>query len=625
MTRVLLLVDLQNDYLAARGLDPPAGELVRRSAALLEGCRSAGLAVMHSRTTISATGEDRMPHWRSAGRRVCVAGTPGHETPPELRPRDEPCFDKTFFSAFSNPELGRALEQHSAGELILAGVHLHGCVRATAMDAYERGLRVTIAVDATGGYDGLHAAVSRQWMEDRTIRFATVEQLLAELSAETAPAPAAAAVDADAAAARAAVAGRAWSSTAPRARGEIIERAGEQLEARSGEFADRIVAEVGKPLVYARAEVTRGVALLRAAAGLAPPPPVAGPEAEARRLRLGVVAQITPWNNPLAIPLGKLAPAVMLGNSVVWKPSPKATEVAGELHELLLGAGLPEDLVSIVDGGAAEARAACEAPDVAGVSITGSSAAGYAAQAICARRRIPLQAELGGNNAAIVWSDCDLGAAASAIAEAGFGAAGQRCTANRRVIVAERCHAEFLDSLETATSALPLGDPADLATRVGPLVDAEARRRVAAAIDRAGTDGAELVRPVDSGGPGSLPDRDRFLEPTLVLDPDPRSEIVQAETFGPVIVVQRARDFDHAIALVNGVDQGLVAALFSAAPDLQERFEGEARAGVLKLNRATADVGVEAPFGGWGSSGVGPPEHGASNVDFYTRPQAVYR
>ena len=260
------------------------------------------------------------------------------------------------------------------------------------------------------------------------------------------------------------------------------------------------------------------------------------------------------------------------------------------------------------------------------MSITGSSAAGYAAQAICARRRIPLQAELGGNNAAIVWSDCDLAAAASAIAEAGFGGAGQRCTANRRVIVAERCHAQFLERLEAATSALPLGDPADLATRVGPLVDAEARqpgrRR-----DRPGRDGWGGARATAAaaGEPDRLPDRDRFLEPTLVLDPDPRSEIVQAETFGPVIVVQRARDFDHAIALVNGVDQGLVAALFSASPDLQERFEDEARAGVLKLNRATADVGVEAPFGGWGSSGVGPPEHGASNVDFYTRPQAVYR
>ena len=151
MSRALLLVDLQNDYLEAPGLDPPPGELVRRAAILLEACRADGTPVMHSRTTVSPSGDDRMPHWRAAGRTLCVEGTPGHEPPPALAPRaGEPCFDKTFFSAFSSPGMGDALDRAGVRELIVCGVHLHGCVRATALDAYARGLRVLIALRRDG-------------------------------------------------------------------------------------------------------------------------------------------------------------------------------------------------------------------------------------------------------------------------------------------------------------------------------------------------------------------------------------------------------------------------------------------------------------------------------------------
>jgi acyl-CoA reductase-like NAD-dependent aldehyde dehydrogenase len=259
------------------------------------------------------------------------------------------------------------------------------------------------------------------------------------------------------------------------------------------------------------------------------------------------------------------------------------------------------------------------------VSLTGSSPAGFAAQAICAARRIPLQAELGGNNAAIVWNDCDLAAAAAAIAEAGFGAAGQRCTANRRVIVAHDRHAEFVVELEAASAALEVGDPADPDVHVGPLVSPAARDRVAAAVARAHAR-FEVREPVrDRDAMRRLTEAGPYHAPTLVLCEDPDAEIVQEESFGPVVVVQRASSFERAIELLNGVRQGLVASLFSASAELRERFVDEAQAGVLKLDRATADIGIEAPFGGWKASGVGPPEHGDANREFYTRAQAIYR
>ena len=633
MRRCLLLVDLQNDFLAAPGLDPVPDRIIERAAALLAACRRAGVPVLHARTTVTRAADERMPHWRAADRWDCVEGTDGHRFPAALAPGSpaaEPVFDKVFFSAFTNPELGPALAALGAEELILAGVHLHGCVRATALDAYARGLRVTIAADATGSYDGLHSAVSRRWLSARGFRFASAAQLAAELALDPRSEPTAAeppdlAAEAAAAVARAKAAGGEWSVVPAGDRARVLALAAELLASEAERMAALITAEVGKPIHYSRLEVGRGVALLEVAARLRPPADAPTPEATVRRVPVGVVAQITPWNNPLAVPIGKLAPALALGNTVAWKPSPLAPGTADALAELLGRAGLPAGAVAIAHGGAETAEALAGSHRVAAVSLTGGSAAGYAAQAICAARRVPLQAELGGNNGAIVWSDCELEAAAAAIAEAGFGCAGQRCTANRRVIVDRRVLVPFAELLSVATAALPIGSPLDSATRIGPLVRAEARERIAAMLERAAAE-AEVRRP--AGAParlGTLPAAGRYLEPAIVIDPAPGSEVVQRESFGPVVVVQPADDFAHALELLNGVEEGLVAALFSGSEPLRERFLAEARAGVLKLGRATADVGVETPFGGWGSSGVGPPEHGEANLEFYTRRQALYR
>jgi acyl-CoA reductase-like NAD-dependent aldehyde dehydrogenase len=626
MNPTLLLVDLQNDFLSAPGLEPPAGELVDRAAELLRGCRAMSVPVVHVWTTIDRQADNRMPHWRRAGRWDCVAGTEGHAPPPALSAAaGEPVVDKTSFSAFSNPHLAELLERLGAEDLVVCGVHLHGCVRGTVLDAYQRGYRVWVPDDAVGSYDGLHAAVTRRYLDGRAARFATVEVLLDRLRdpVRTADAESPGGVRRTAAAAE--EAGREWRARRGMAPEELLGRMADAIEAASEELAMLTAGEIGKPLRYARAEARRGAALLRVAARLADPPSQQAGDAAIRRVPLGTIAQITPFNNPLAVPVGKLAPALRYGNSVIWKPSPAGIGVAERVTELLRRAGMPPGLVSLVPGGADAAVALMADPAVDAVSLTGSSRAGSAAQAICAERRIPLQAELGGNNAAIVWNDCDLAAAAAAIAEAGFGAAGQRCTANRRVIVAEDRYAEFVGQLEAAASALEVGDPADPGTHVGPLVSPAARDRVAAAVARA-REKFEVREPVrDRDAMQRLTEAGAYHAPTLVLCEDQDAEIVQEESFGPVVVVQRASTFEQALELLNGVRQGLVASLFSASAELRERFVDEAQAGVLKLDRATADVGIEAPFGGWKASGVGPPEHGSANLEFYTRAQAVYR
>jgi acyl-CoA reductase-like NAD-dependent aldehyde dehydrogenase len=331
------------------------------------------------------------------------------------------------------------------------------------------------------------------------------------------------------------------------------------------------------------------------------------------------VSLITPWNNPVYIPLGKLAPALAYGNAVVWKPAPAAGEISRELAGMF--DGLP---VAVVEGGREAAFAAMSEPEVDAVTITGSSAAGFSAQEVCARRRIPLQAELGGNNAAIVWPDADLAYAAREIADGAFAQAGQRCTANRRLIVHRDCRDELLELILSETEALPWGDPRDERTKVGPLVDAEERERVAQLVARAGDD-VDLIVPHGTEPPAVEGFDGAWYPPTIALCDEPTSEIVQQESFGPVLVIQAAADWDQAMRLLNGVPQGLVAALFSSSPELAKRFLREARAGVLKLGRSTADAEVDVPFGGWKASGIGPPEHGDFDLDFYTRPQAVYR
>jgi acyl-CoA reductase-like NAD-dependent aldehyde dehydrogenase len=334
----------------------------------------------------------------------------------------------------------------------------------------------------------------------------------------------------------------------------------------------------------------------------------------------GTIAVITPWNNPVALPVAKIAAALLFGNSVVWKPALPAPEVARAVVDSLVAAGMPPGLLSMVFGDAATAQALIAHPAVAAVTITGSQRAGLDASLLCARRGIPLQAELGGNNAAVVMADADLDAAARALAGSAFGFAGQRCTATRRIIVDEPVRERFTSLLLREVAALPVGDPLDPATRVGPLVSAVQRNQVAAAVRRAfDSDGGQLL----CGG--TIPaDKGSWYPPTLVAGLEADAALVQEESFGPVAVVLGAAGFTDAMQLCNNVSQGLVASFFGRDPAQQKLFLAQAQAGILRLNPAAFPVAADAPFSGWKTSGMGPPEHGRWDRDFFARPQAIY-
>jgi alpha-ketoglutaric semialdehyde dehydrogenase len=415
-----------------------------------------------------------------------------------------------------------------------------------------------------------------------------------------------------------------WQCWPAERRADVLRAVAGRVQAEAERFALQIAVDTGKPLGDARLEVGFAVDLVREALRFA-----CGTTGEGwrgagwhlRRQPVGVVAIITPWNNPLAIPLGKLAPALLHGNTVVWKPAPAGAALALRILNLLLEAGLLPGTVNVAQGDRTTAMLLAADGNVDAVTLTGSSTAGQALHTVCAARRVPFQGELGGNNAAIVWADADLPAAASSLARAGFGAAGQRCTATRRVIVPYECFHHFRELFLEATARLRWGDPLDAATDVGPLISADALRRVGAVIDRTRSSGVAVFAPHTASSPGT----DGFYyPPTVVCCDDDSMEVVQEETFGPVVVLQQARDWNRAVRLCNGVSQGLVAALFSRSRDVQERFLAEARAGMLKINMPTAGAVACAPFGGWKESGIGPFEHGVADAEFYSRYQTIY-
>jgi acyl-CoA reductase-like NAD-dependent aldehyde dehydrogenase/nicotinamidase-related amidase len=680
MRPLVVLVDLQNDFLAAPGLQPSAGEVTGGAARLLEGARRSGIPLAHVALSVDPERDDRMPHWKTLGRRLCVRGTRGHEPPEPLRPLDnEPVISKTDFSAFSSPEMEKLIQRVGCDTLVLAGVHLHGCVRATALDAYARRLEVWIADDAVGSDDPVHAALTVRYLEDRFVRFAPAHAILRHFEAglgqavsgppgaaqdrqtsfsdvESLPAavadgrsvagndlravfhasprrhgalllrvPIAGILQTAAAVTSARAAQRRWRLESAAARAATLERVAATLEASTEAIADRMARHIGKPIVLGAAEIRRAAALVRAAVSFGPQAErVCGPDSRSRRRPAGVIAAITPWNNPVAIPLGKIAPALFYGNAVVWKPAPAAAGVAAFVLELLAAAGVPDGVVNLVNGDRTTVRALLCSPQIDAASLSGSSSAGFAVQEICAAHRIPLQAELGGNNAAVVWDGADLASAALEVARGAFEFAGQRCTSNRRVIVRRELSGEFVDAVEKAARSLVWGDPVDSATQAGPLISEEKRSAVAEALERARADRASVRIAADPSLASALAREGAYHPPAIVTDANPRSEIVQEETFGPVLVVQAASDFPDALALANGVRQGLVASLFGGSPGEREEFLEEAAAGILKFDRSTSDADALAPFGGWKASGVGPPEHGIGAREFFTREQAVY-
>lgn len=416
-----------------------------------------------------------------------------------------------------------------------------------------------------------------------------------------------------------------WRSAGAMARGNALFAASRIIEEHIDELATLASREMGKPIGESRGEVLRAVAILRYYAGegarsVGDVIPAANPKTLQYTTRdpVGVVAVITPWNFPLAIPMWKVAPALAYGNTVVVKPAELASLTAYRMFSLILSC-FPNGVLNVVIGEGREAgEALVQDPRVDAITFTGSGIVGRHIAEVATAHGVKYQLEMGGKNPVIVADDADLGAAVELTVSGAMRSAGQKCTATSRLIVTRSVHGTFRDALVKRVQQLKVGDPLDADTYLGPLVSAPQKERVMSFIEEAQrSDSALLVggNPLDLSG--------HFVPPTIFDEVSGDAPIAQEEVFGPVVAIVPVTSLDEAIDVANSVRYGLSASVFTknlaTALEVVDRLD----AGMVRVNEETAGVEYQAPFGGKKESSSHSREQGRAAIEFFTETKTV--
>jgi aldehyde dehydrogenase (NAD+) len=388
-----------------------------------------------------------------------------------------------------------------------------------------------------------------------------------------------------------------------------------------------MTAEMGKPLREARLETLRAATILRYAAGEAYrpigeqyEPSVADQRLFTLRRPLGVVGLITPWNFPIAIPVWKLAPALIYGNTLVLKLGYEAPRTGLHVAECFAEAGLPAGVLNVLTGAGSKVGAEIVSnPGVRAISFTGSVPVGRSVRAEATARDCRVQLELGGHNPLIVSASAELDRAVEAAYAGAFWSAGQKCTATRRILVEDAAYDAFRDKLLARVATGKVGDPANPEIEVGPVVNEGALEDILGAIERARGDGGTVL-----AGGERADDEGYLIAPTVFEGLADDAELSCEEVFGPVTTLYRFDELDDALARANAVPFGLSSAIFTSNLATATRFQREAQAGLIHVNSQTAGADVHVPFGGIKSSGFGPHEQGRAAIEFYTEVVTVY-
>lgn len=423
----------------------------------------------------------------------------------------------------------------------------------------------------------------------------------------------------------ASLAQKGWANTPAPMRGEILYAASILLNARTEEAALLLCREEGKTLSEARDEVIRSVRMLKfyggeswRMGGLTLPSMTPKTHLYTSREPLGIVAVITPWNFPIAIPVWKIAPALMAGNCVVFKPASYTPGIAVLLAQCLVEAGLPKGVLNLIHGsGKIVGEALATDARIDAITFTGSTEVGKKVNLLGAARMARVQLELGGKNAMLVLPDADPAFAADLCIRSAFGVTGQACTATSRVVVLKENRKSVIEALRIQSSKLTIGDGANIETHMGPVIDKSQLMSNTNFVTQAVKDGASL-----SIGGNS---RELFMEPTILIDVEPNSQIAQQEVFGPVLSVITVDSIDEAIDTVNGTNFGLAAGVVTNDLSVAMEFVTRSKVGVVKINRTTTGTDINAPYGGVkDSSNDSFREQGVTAVDFFTRVKTAY-
>ena len=417
---------------------------------------------------------------------------------------------------------------------------------------------------------------------------------------------------------------------APR-RAEVLFRAAQLIAERKEALARDMTREMGKILDETRGDVQEAIDMTffmagegRRQYGQTVPSELRDKFAMSIRQPLGVCAIITPWNFPMAIPSWKIIPALVCGNTVVFKPATLTPLSALNFVKILEEAGIPRGVVNLVTGGGDEVGAALVVnDDIRVVSFTGSTGVGRKVAEAAAPSFKKVHLEMGGKNVIMIMDDADLELAVDGCVWGGFGTTGQRCTAASRVVVHERVYARFVDRFVVRAQALRVGDGLDPQTQMGPLVSRSQLNTVMKYVAIGKKDGARLVcggRPLADGAYA----KGFFHQPTIFADVDPKMRIAQEEIFGPVVSVIPCRSLEEAIAIGNDVPYGLSASIYTQ--DLNKAFTAmrDLDTGIFYVNAPTIGAEVHLPFGGTKATGNGHREAGTAALDVFSEWKSVY-
>ncbi|MCC6572667.1 MAG: aldehyde dehydrogenase family protein [Planctomycetes bacterium] len=435
-------------------------------------------------------------------------------------------------------------------------------------------------------------------------------------------------IDAAVAAAKKAFAG--WRSTPQPKRAEVIYRSAEIARKRKEEIAQLMTREMGKPIAEARGDVQEAIDMGyyiasegRRAWGLQIPSELPNKRMYTMRQPLGVCGLITPWNFPIAIPTWKTYPALLMGNTVVFKPASETSLLGKRFTELLIEAGVPSGVFNLVVGaGSTCGNALVEHPDVRMISFTGSTTTGLgiAAKAAPLNKRVSL--EMGGKNPVVVMDDADLELACNAILWAAYGTTGQRCTACSRAIIHAAVYDKLLKMLVEGAKKLHVGHGSDPKSFLGAVVNEKQLKSIHGYVEIGVKEGAKLEcggAPLTQGEYA----KGHFYPPTILSGVTPKMRVAVEEIFGPVLSVIKAKDYDDAIAIANNVEFGLSGSFFSRDVNLCHRASEEMEVGLCYINAGTTGAEVSTPFGGWKNTGNGHREGGPTVIDAFSEIKTV--